>query len=122
MIKVLATGFFVPDGIVMHPLDWQDVRLLRTADGLYIWGSPAEAGPERMWSLPVALTTAITQNTGAVGAFQLGAQIFYRQGITVESTNSNEDDFKKNLIALRAEQREAVAWYRPKAFCTVTGI
>ena len=122
MIQIMATGFFVPDGVVMHPLDWQDVRLLRTADGLYIWGSPAENGPERIWGLPVVVTTVLTQNTGLVGAFQLGAQIFYRQGITVESTNSNEDDFKKNLIALRAEQREALVVYRPKAFCTVTGI
>lgn len=122
MVQILATSFFVPDGVVMHPLDWQDVRLLRTADGMYIWGSPADAGPERIWSLPVVITTAMTQNTGLVGAFKLGAQVFYRQGISIESTNSNEDDFKRNLIALRAEQREALAVYRATAFCQVTGI
>lgn len=122
MVKVMTIGFFDPDGVVMNPLDWQDIRLLRTTDGIYIWGSPSEAGPERIWGLPVVLTTAMTQNTALVGAFKLGGQVFYRQGITVESTNSNEDDFKRNLIALRAEQREALAIYRPKAFCTVTGV
>jgi hypothetical protein len=48
--------------------------------------------------------------------------VFYREGIRVEATNTNSDDFEKNLISIRAEQREALAVYRPKAFCTVTGI
>ena len=122
MVQVMSTGFFMPDGAVFHPLDWQDVKLLRTADGLYIWGSPAEAAPDRIWGLNVVLTTSITQNTALVGAFKLGAQVFYRAGITVEATNTNSDDFVKNLITIRAEQREALAVYRPKAFCTVTGI
>lgn len=120
--KIRAVGFFEPDGIVVHPDDWTDIRLLRDANGNYIWGHPSEPGLERLFGLPVVVTTAETSGTGLVGAFQLGAQIFYREGIRVESTNSNEDDFKKNLIAIRAEQREALAVYRPKAFCTVTGI
>jgi HK97 family phage major capsid protein len=122
MVQIMATGFFMPDGAVFHPLDWQDVKLLRTADGMYIWGSPADAAPDRIWGLNVVITTAITQNTALVGAFKLGAQIFYRQGITVEATNTNSDDFVKNLITIRAEQREALAVYRPKAFATVTGV
>lgn len=119
---IMSVGFFDADGVVMHPLDWQDIRTLQDLNGNYIWGHPADAGPNRIWSLPVVVTTAQTQNTALVGAFRLGAQVFYRQGLTVESTNSNEDDFKKNLIAIRAEQREALAVYRPKAFCTVTGV
>jgi HK97 family phage major capsid protein len=119
---IASVGFFDADGVVMHPLDWQDIRTLQDANGNYIWGHPADAGPNRIWGLPVVVTTAQTQNTALVGAFRLGAQVFYRQGLTVESTNSNEDDFKRNLIAMRAEQREALAVYRPKAFCTVTGV
>jgi HK97 family phage major capsid protein len=118
MIKVMTVGFFTPDGIVLHPLDWQDIALLRTADGMYIWGNPAQ----RIWGLQAVLTTSETQNTGLVGAFRLGAQVFYREGIRVEATNTNSDDFVKNLITIRAEQREALAVYRPLAFCTVTGI
>lgn len=122
MVKIMSQGFFMPDGAVFNPLDWQDVKLLRTAAGEYIWGHPADAAPDRIWGLTVVLTTTIAENTALVGAFKLGAQVFYRQGITVEATNTNEDDFIKNKIAIRAEQREALAVYRPKAFCSVTGI
>src|SRR5581483_2695411 len=122
LMKVLYTGFFDPDGIVLNPTDWQSVRLLKDAQGDYILGSPGITGVPQLWGYPVVVTTAITQGTGLVGAFKLGAQIFYRDGLRVESTTSNEDDFKTNKIAIRAEQREALAVYRPKAFCTVTGL
>lgn len=122
MVLILSVGFFVPDGFVFNPLDWQDVVTAQDTTGRYIYGDPANAAQQRLWGLPVVTTMAITQNTALCGSFQLGAQIFYRQGITVESTNSNEDDFRKNLIAIRAEQREALACYRPKAFCSITGV
>lgn len=122
LIKVSYVGFFPPDGIVQHPTDWQNVRLLKDANGNYILGPPGMTAEPRLWGYPVVVTTAITVGTTLVGAFRLGAQIFYREGLRVESTNSNEDDFKTNKIAIRAEQREALAVYRPKAFCTVTGL
>lgn len=122
MIKVQTVGFFEPDGAVFNPLDWQNVKLLKTADGIYIWGHPADAGVDRLWGIPVVSTVAQTQGTAIVGAWKLGAQLFRRQGITVETTNSNVDDFAKNLITIRAEERLALAVYRPLAFCTVTGL
>jgi HK97 family phage major capsid protein len=120
MVKIRSVGFFEPDAVVMNYLDWQNVRLLRTTDGLYIWGAPADPGPERVWGKPVVQTAFIAAKTAVVGAWQLGGQLFMRQGITTEMTNANEDDFKRNLIAIRTEVRAAAAWYRPLAFCSCT--
>jgi hypothetical protein len=39
----------------------------------------------------------------------------------LEMTNANEDDFRRNLIMLRAEHRLALAVYRPIAFLEFTG-
>jgi HK97 family phage major capsid protein len=121
MIKIMVTGQATPDLIVMNPLDWQDVRLLRTADGIYIWGSPSEDGPPRMWGLPVALEALLTQNTGVVGAFQVFSELDIKKGLVVE-TGYNLDDWTKNIQTIRAEMRAAFLLYRPAAFCTVTGI
>ena len=42
--------------------------------------------------------------------------MFYRNGLSIDATNTNEDDFINNLTAIRVEQRLALAVYRPLAF------
>lgn len=122
IVLVNVNAFADPTGVVIHPLDWQDIRLLRTADGLYIWGSPSEAGPERIWGLPIRKTTAITQNTALVGAFRPWAEILRREGITITVSTEHSTYFVENKVAILAEERLALAVYRPAAFAKVTGI
>lgn len=81
MTKIRLVGRAVPTHHVMHPEDWQDVRLLRTTDGVYIWGSPSEAGADRMWGLSVVQQDADTAGTGYVGSFQPAwISLFERRG------------------------------------------
>jgi HK97 family phage major capsid protein len=128
--KIRSVGFFEPDGIVLHPNDWEAVRLSKDSANQYYGGGPFTGAygnsggmaPDMLWGKRVVVTTAITEGTGLVGAFKLGAQIWQREGITVEATNSHEDDFQYNRMALRVEERLALAVYRPKAFCSLTGI
>jgi HK97 family phage major capsid protein len=119
--KVRVNAFAEPNAAVFHPNDWQDVRLLRTADGVYIWGSPADPGPERIWGLRVVQTTGLTENTGLVGDFEQ-TELAVKKGVTVEVSNSHGTYFVENKQAVRAEMRAALAVYRPAAFCSVTGI
>ena len=122
MDLIRTTAFLEPDGVIMHPNDWQDIRLLRTADGIYIWGSPSEQGPQRIWGVPVVVTPAATQNTGLVGAFAQGTQIFRRSEVSFAVSDQHQDFFIKNQLMLRVEERLALVVYRPKALATVTGI
>lgn len=122
MTKVRVTGRAMPDAFVAHPNDWQDVRLLRTADGIYIWGNPADAGPERIWGLRVAIADGLTENTGVVGDFGNFSELAMRRGMDIQTTNAHADFFINGKQAIRADIRAALVFYRPAAFCTVTGI
>lgn len=121
MTKIRVNAFSDPTSVVFHPNDWQDIRLLRTADGVYIWGSPADAGPERIWGLGIRLTTAETENTAFIIS-RPHAQVFQREGITITISTEHSDFFVQNKVAILAEERLALAVYRPAAFCKVTGI
>ena len=130
MTKIRVTGFFEPDGIIMHPNDLQNLRLTKDKNGQYYWngpfggayGTPGVPQLPSVWSLPVIWTTQIAAGTCLVGAYRLGAQIFRKMGLTIETTNSDASDFQYNRIAIRAEERLTLAVYRPLAFCTVTGL
>jgi HK97 family phage major capsid protein len=123
-----ATSFVEPDAIVIHPSDWQTIRLGKDSQGQYYaggpftgaYGNPGPSNVSQLWGLKAVVTTAIAQGTVLVGGFQECGQVFRRQGITLEMTNSNVDDFVNNLITLRAEERLALAVYRPAGFGKVT--
>lgn len=117
------TGFWEPDAMVLHPNDWQDIRLTKDDSDSYYGGGPFSMMlGDMLWGKPVVQSTFATENTALLGAFRFGAQIFYRSGLEVEITNTDQDDFIKNLVTIRVIQRLALAVYRPTAFCTVTGI
>lgn len=120
--KVRATGFAEPSVIFIHANDWQSIRLLTTADGIYIFGSPNDAGPERLWGIAVVVTTAKTENTGLVGAFRDYSALFMRRGLEFQVTNAHSDYFIKGKQAIRCDMRCSMVHFRDTAFCTVTGI
>jgi HK97 family phage major capsid protein len=122
LVKVRVTGRAFPNAVILHPNDWQDIRLLRTADGIYIWGNPSEAGPERIWGLGVVQSDAETEHTGLVGDFANFTELAVRRGIDVQITNAHADFFINGKQAVRADMRAALIAYRPAALCTVTGI
>jgi HK97 family phage major capsid protein len=118
-----------PDGIIVHPDNWTKMRTAKDSAGQYLGGGPMIGAygnglmaTETYWGLPVVVTSAITANTALVGAFKTMAQVFYRNGLTVEASNSHDDFFQKNLTAIRAERRLALAVYRPEAFFKITAL
>ena len=123
IMAIFATSFLMPDGITMNPTDWAGTLLTKTAQGNYLTPGPfSPIQTPTLWGLPVAVTPSIEATVAFVGAFNQAAQIFRKGGIRVEASNSHADFFIKNLVAIRAEERLALACYRPAAFGEVTGL
>lgn len=121
MVKVRVTGRAIPSAVLIHPTDWQNIRLLTTADGIFLWGSPAEVGADRIWGLTVAQTDAGSAGTAYVADFVNYTRLFFRRGIDVQIGYIN-DDFKLGKKSLRADVRVAFVVRRPSAVCLVTGL
>ncbi|ANN16247.1 major capsid protein [Amycolatopsis orientalis] len=122
IVKVETIGQAMANAVVFNPTDWQSVRLLRTADGLYIWGNPSDAGPERIWGLQVVRAQANPAGAAVVGDYQNFIELAVRRGIDVQVSNSHSTYFVEGKQAIRADIRAALVVYRPAAFCTVTGL
>lgn len=125
---IRTTAFVEPDAVVLNPLDWQYLQLAKDANNQYFSGGPFTgsygnggiSNVAALWGLRVVTAQRIPQGTALVGGYKECAQFFRRQGITVEMTNSNEDDFIHNLVTVRAESRSALVVYRPAGFGKVT--
>lgn len=121
MTLVRVTGRAMPNAIVLNPNDWQEIRLTRTADGIYILGNPAVAGPMTLFGLPVALGDVLTAGTGLVGDFANFCRIYDRRGLSIQ-VGYTGTQFVEGKSTIRADIRAAFAVERPAAFCKVTGI
>jgi len=120
-IKVAYVGFAYPSAYILNSTDWQNVRLTRTTEGIYVLGNPTDLGNTPLWGLPVAISTALAQGTAIVGDFVNFSELAYRHGINVQVGYIN-DDFKLGKKSVRAEVRVAFVAYRGAAFCKVTGL
>lgn len=121
--QIRTTQFIEPDAIPIDPLGWQNILLSKNSQGAYYASGPfASAEQPALWGKKVAVTPSLSANSAVVGAFTQGGQIFRKGGITVEASNSHADYFQRGVTAIRAEERLALAVYRPGAFGTVTGL
>ena len=120
---IRTTAFLEPDAIAIDPLGWQNILLAKNTYGNYYANGPfASAENPMLWSKKVAVSFNSAANSAVVGAFAQAAQVFRKGGLTVEASNSHADYFQRNLTAIRAEERLALAVYRPGAFGAVTNL
>lgn len=98
---------FMPNGIVMHPSDWWAMRLFKDSDGHCLLGNPQETVPTNLFGVPVVLTRTIAAGTFLLRDFQSTGTLYDRWAQRVEVGFEN-DDFTRNLVTIRAENRLAI--------------
>lgn len=118
-------SFLIPDTAVMRSATWEIARLAKDANNMYLLGPPAGDAPLRLWGLQVVLNErmpaqAATNKPVLVGAFRAAAMVIRRSGIALAVSDSHASFFAENKIMLRAEERLALAVFRPAGFAAVT--
>jgi HK97 family phage major capsid protein len=119
-MDVQAQTGFAADAVVINPADWYILRVGKH-DGIYYGGGYfGEQNTPNLWGIPVTVSASVTSGTVIVGAFKTCASVVTNGGVSVEAVNTNEDDFVKNLMTIRAEERMALAVRRPAGFKKLT--
>lgn len=114
------TGFDA-EAFAIHPKDWQTLLIGKDKDDRYYGGGYFGTQDARtVWGLVPCVTTAVNQGEIIVGAWKTCASVVQNGGVSVDMTNSDVDDFQKNLMTIRAEERLALAVRRPKGFKVIT--
>lgn len=120
-MDVQASTGFAADAIAMNPADWYILRVGKDGEDRYYGGGYfGDQTILNIWGIPVCVSASITPGTVIVGAFKTCASVVQNGGVSVEAVNTNEDDFVKNLMTIRAEERLALAVRRPAGFKKLT--
>jgi len=110
-----SLGLYPADAIVLHETDWTDIELTKDANGRYIFANPTGVAGPVLWGKRVVSTVSMAQGTFLVGAFKVAATLYDRLKPEVLISSENADDFEKNLLTMRCEERLALAVKRPAA-------
>jgi HK97 family phage major capsid protein len=114
-----------PDGVVMHPIDFETLVLQKGTDDHYLRQIfPTEDGTQRVFSLRIVPTIAAEsyrdglgthQRVVIVGAFRPGAKLWDRHQTRVE-VGYIDKQFIQNTRTIRAEERVGFGVVRPLGF------
>lgn len=122
--KVKADSGFAADAIIMNPATWEILRLAKDKNDNYIGGGFFSDGQgKQIWGIPVytsSFAAAPVSGSAAgeifIGSFKACASVVSKGGVSVEATNTDQDDFIKNRMTIRCEERLALAVRRPAGF------
>lgn len=116
IIADLWNAGYIANAIVLNAADFATIEtdiMISTATGTRI--AYTADGRPMLFGVPVVQSIGMTADTFAVGDFSQAGTIYNREGVVVDMSESDSDNFTKNLITLRAERRLALASEVPAA-------
>jgi HK97 family phage major capsid protein len=108
-----ATGN-APDTVIVNPAAWGAMERTRegAGTGLYLYGMPGVPGNMNPFGVQIVLSNHMPAANFMIGALRQSAVVYSRQGSVIDMGYVN-DDFTKNLITIRAEERLGLGVERP---------
>jgi hypothetical protein len=124
--RVRSIGFGQASGIVMNHTDALALATDKAStSGNYSAGPPGQytdvAKPiYEFGGAPVLQTDAIAAGNVLVGDWS-GAILFMRRNVTVETSATDGDNWKQNIITLKGSLRAVLLVHTPTKFVSITG-
>jgi HK97 family phage major capsid protein len=114
-VGVVQAAGYDPNAVLLNPADW--ARLDINVFGSTLLGPQMQSS---FWGLQPVAANSQPAGTATVGDFSAGVQRYARNGVSLYVTDSDQDDFIKNLFKILAETRCKTVVTRPAALCEVS--
>ena len=115
MMGDAALADYPADVVILNTGDWWTLRLTKDSQGRYILGDPGSSVAPSLFGRPVVASNAMIAGNVWVGSLSQAATLHNRDGVVVELSDSDENNFQLNLITIRAERRLALTVEKPAA-------
>jgi HK97 family phage major capsid protein len=103
----------------INPFNAEEVRLSKDKNGNYIFGPPSQAGPTTYWGVPSVEAAQFPQDQPVAGDFSV-VELYIQEGVNVLASDSHEDFFTRNLVAVLAEMAAVSVVPQPEGLCEIS--
>jgi HK97 family phage major capsid protein len=108
-------AYYTTTVLMLHPMDWASMQLLKANTGEYLFGNPFSPVPPRVWNLGIVETNSIPEGNFLVGD-GTQAMIWDRQQVSVEVSREDADNFRRNMVTILVEERLTTSVYAAGAW------
>ena len=115
MMGDAALADYPADVVILNTGDWWTMRLTKDSQGRYLLGDPGSTVAPSLFGRPVVASNAMVAGSVWVGSLSQAATLHNREGVVVEISDSDENNFQLNLLTIRAERRLALTVEKPAA-------
>ena len=115
MIGDCALADYPADVVIMNTADWWNLRLSKDTQGRYLLGDPASAVAPTLFGRPVVASNAMVVGSVWVGSLSQAMTLHNREGIVVDMSDSDGNNFQLGLVSIRAMRRLALTVEKPAA-------
>lgn len=123
-LKNLLKTKYSPSGVAIDPDKWAEILLTKPGSTVTNYSLPAVAsidqfGMVRLLGKPLYPVNWLTGGKVIVGDWSRTG-IVESEGLTMRQTDSDQDDFVKNLMTFLLEKVQGLAIFHPNAFIATT--
>ena len=114
-LNQLALANYQADTILLNPTDLHKVVLLKSTANEYLRQQIYSGIQPTIMGIPVTVNTAVTAGTFLVGNLAQATQLWIRENLAISFSREDSDNFQKNFVTVRAQERVALTNYLPNA-------
>jgi len=114
-LNQLALLNYTADSILLNPTDFHKIVLLKSTANEYLKNQVIQGIQPSIMGVPVTINTAIPAGKFLVGQLSVATQLWIRDGLGIEFSREDSDNFQKSFVTVRALERAALTTYLPNA-------